>query len=157
MFLIKCYLMLKNARFTAFTVSVFIEGKPARGVKLPPPIQIRICGQIYKPDLLEYYLARPSQNNDIRNPFVAVFASYYFLVSEKWNDYQSDYLGDISDIGDFLEQSLPKELRMSSSTSLHRRESRIVLRHHRPNKNLFSEDFTYHMLMLTIHSLMRMT
>ena len=75
--------MLKNAKFTAFTVSVFIEGKPTRGVKLPPPIQIRICGQIYKPDLSEYYLARPSQNNDIRNTFVAVFASYYFLVSEK--------------------------------------------------------------------------
>ena len=75
--------MLKNTRFTAFTVSVLLR-ENQKGGKITSPIRIRISGQIYKSDLSEYYLERPSQNTDIRNIFVAVFASYYFLVSEKW-------------------------------------------------------------------------
>ena len=42
-------------------------------------------GGIYKPDLLEYYLARPSQNTNIEIICFAVFSSYYFKSKKNEN------------------------------------------------------------------------
>ena len=77
-----------------------------------------------------------------------MFASYYFKPANVENDYQPDCLCDDATMIDSLGLTLPRKVKLSSTLTMHRRNNKIVLRYHKPNKNLLLEDYAHHILML---------
>ena len=53
---------------------------------------------------------------------------------------------------DSLGLTLPKKVKLSSTLTMHRRNKKIVLWYHKPNEDLFPEDYAHHMLILKINS-----
>ena len=102
---------------------------------------------IFKSGIVEYYMMRPNQDHK-NNICLAVFASYCFKPAKVENDYQSDCLIDDATMIDSLGLTLPSKNKLSSTLTMHRRHIKIVLRYHKPNENLFPEDYAHHMLML---------
>ena len=79
---------------------------------------------------------------------LAVFASYYSKPTNLENHYQPNCFNSDTGIVDSFGLALSKKLRLSSSLTMHRRNNRIILRHQKPNENLFHENFAHLMLML---------
>ena len=85
-------------------------------------------------------MMRPNQD-DMKNICLEVFAKIE-------NNYQPDCLTDDSTMIDSLRLTLSKKVKISSALRMHRRNNEIVLRYHKPNGNLFPEDYAHYMLML---------
>ena len=92
-------------------------------------------------------MIRPNRNN-MKNIYLTVFVSYYFKPAKVKNDDQPDCLNDDETMVDSLRLTLPKKVKLSVTLAIHRRNIKISLSYHKPNENLFPEDYAHHLLIL---------
>lgn len=99
-------------------------------------------------------MMRPDQD-DMKNVSLAVLASYCLKPAKVENDYLLNCLADDATMLDSLGLTLPKIVKLSSTLTIRRRNNKIALQYHKPNENLFPEDYAHYMLILYYPFLMK--
>ena len=86
----------------------------------------------------------------LRNLYLAEFPTlYHKRISYDDNDFQSNSMPDPIDTNDSNLMELPKLIKLSTSTEmLYRHNRKIVLRYHKPNKEIHPEKYTHYLLTL---------
>ena len=107
---------------------------------------------IYKSGIIEKYIDRPTtwKFSALRNLYLAKFSTlYHKKISYDDNDFQSNNLPDPIVTNDIKLMEFPKLIELSAlGETLSRRNRKIVLRYHKPNKEIHPEKYVRCLLTL---------
>ena len=107
---------------------------------------------IYESGIIEKYIDRPTTGkfSALRNLCLAEFATmFHKKIYYDNNNFLSKYLPDPTDTNDSKLMELSKLINLSASGEiLSRRKRKIVLKYHKPNKEIHPEKYAYCLLTL---------